>query len=196
MRESGNSMTAYSEKNHYYAAFGYNSSVYAVTDNGKAETLFTYNFGDKNILEEYTDFEKYYDPTNAFPMYDFENEQFNYMDDNGKKILITFQSPRVNENGEILIWYAYYITTNGVFYLYRYNPKDKTSQNLKGFKMKGIRSGISPDALSDTGYIRIYQGGNRWLQSDEEPSEIAKTLIDAIKNQNDNNPVLLLFDIL
>jgi len=62
--------------------------------------------------------------------------------------------------------------------------------------MKGIRSGISPDALSDTGYIRIYQGGNRWLQSDEEPSEIAKTLIDAIKNQNDNNPVLLLFDIL
>ena len=45
------------------------------------------------------------------------------------------------------------------------------------------------------GYIKIYQGNNRWLKTEEEPSDVAKELIQAIENQNDNNPVLLFFDI-
>ena len=195
-KESYRSMASYSESSHYYSTLGYNNSVVAVTDGGKAKTLLTYNFGDRNIEEKYTDFEKYYDPTNMFPMYDFENEQFRYMDENGKKILVTVPSPRINENGEIFIWYAYYITIDGMFYMYRYNPKDKTSQNLKGFRMKGIRHPITPDVLSDTGYIKVFQASNRWIQNEEEPSGLAKSLIQAVRNQNDDNPVLLFFDIL
>jgi hypothetical protein len=45
------------------------------------------------------------------------------------------------------------------------------------------------------GYIKIYQGNNRWLKTEEEPSDLAKKIIQAIENQNDNNPVLLFFDI-
>ena len=36
---------------------------------------------------------------------------------------------------------------------------------------------------------------NRWLKTEEEPSDLAKKIIQAIENQNDNNPVLLFFDI-
>ncbi len=109
--------------------------------------------------------------------------------------VVTVSSPRINDKGEISFWYAHYISPSGEFFYYKYNPVDKTSVNLRGFRMKGIGSPITPNALSDTGYIKIFQGNNRWLKTEEEPSDLAKKIIQAIENQNDNNPVLLFFDI-
>jgi len=195
MRESFHSLTSYTEKNHYYSLFGYNNTVVAVNESNNAETLLTYNYGNMNIEQKYTDFDKYYDPANALKIADFMTEQNEYLDENGRNIIVTVSSPRINDKGEISFWYAHYISPSGEFFYYKYNPVDKTSVNLRGFRMKGIGSPITPNALSDTGYIKIYQGNNRWLKTEEEPSDVAKELIQAIENQNDNNPVLLFFDI-
>lgn len=195
MRDSFHSMTSYTEKNHYYSLFGYNNSVVAVNDSNKVETLLTYNYGNMNIEQKYTDFDKYYDPANAFKIAEFINEQTDYLDENGRNIIVTVSSPRINDKGEISFWYAHYISPSGEFFYYKYNPVDKTSVNLRGFRMKGIGSPITPNALSDTGYIKIFQGNNRWLKTEEKPSDLAKELIQTIENQNDDNPVLLFFDL-
>ncbi len=83
----------------------------------------------------------------------------------------------------------------GVKNYFRYNIKDKTIINLKGFRIKGINRPIMPFAVSDDGYIALFEGNPEWYKTDEEASSLAESILHEMKNQEINNPVVLFYDI-
>lgn len=185
--ESNISMSSYSIQNHYYSKTDYNNSIVSVTTKNEVDTLLKYNFGGKSIPEEYMN----YDLNNMDPFV----KLFEYMDKNGRTTLLGNQFLRIRDN-EISFWYYYAIGSNGEKFYYRYNPDDNTSVNLKGFRIKGINRPIVPFALSDDGYVTVFEGTlDMIIDPDTEPSPLAKKIIEAMDSQKDNNPVLVYFNI-
>jgi hypothetical protein len=184
--ESNISMSSYSIQNHYYSKTDYNNSIVSVTTKNEVDTLLIYNFGDKSIPEKYLDYD-------SNDMLTFA-KLFDYMDKNGRTTLLGNQFLKIRDK-EISFWYYYAVGSNGVKFYYRYNPDDNKSVNLKGFRIKGINRPIFPFALSDNGYITLFEGDSSSYKTDEEPTPLAKSIIYEMENQPNNNPVLLFYDI-
>ena len=64
-----------------------------------------------------------------------------------------------------------------------------------GFRIKGINRPVMPFAVSDNGYVALFEGNPGWYKTDEEASPLAKSILHEMENQEINNPVVLYFDI-
>lgn len=183
--ESDYSMSCYSMQNHYYAIEDNINTIVALDKHNEIRTLLKYNFGDKSIPAKYLNYDRG----------DFEKlaEYFQYMMDNGSTRLQGNQLIRV-ENDDISFWY-YYSVQPAIKYYYRYNTNTNTSTNLKGFRIKGINRPVIPTALSDSGYVTLFEGDPGWYKTDEEPSSLATTILEKMKNQELNNPVLIYYEM-
>ena len=184
--ESNISMSSYSKERHYYSKSDYNNTIVTVRPDSETKVLLKYNFGDKSIPEKYLDFDLK-NPMNF-------GKLFEYMDENGKTRLLGNQFLRIKGN-EISFWYYYAVGSMGVKNYFRYNIKDKTSTNLKGFRIKGINRPIMPFTVSDDGYIALFEGNPGWYKTDEEASSLAESILHEMENQEINNPVVLYYDI-
>ena len=184
--ESDLTMASYSPFNHYYALSDHDNSIFEVTSHNDAKMVLQYNFGNKSIPAKYMS----YDPLNLQPLADF----FEYMSQEGKTRLQGNVFLKINDSG-ISFWYNYSVGSKGIKYYYRFNKKDNTSTNLKGFYTKGLNRPITPFAVSNNGYITVFQGDPGWFKTDETPSTTAKSILHELENQKNNNPVLLFYDI-
>ena len=184
--ESNISMSSYSKERHYYSKSEFNNSIVTLTSGNEAKVLLKYNFGDKSIPEKYMDF----DLKNVMRLASL----FEYMDENGKTRLQGNQFLKIKDN-EISFWYYYAMGSMGVKNYYRYDIKEKTSTNLKGFRIKGINRPVMPFAVSDNGYVALFEGNPGWYKTDEEASPLAKSILHEMENQEINNPVVLYYDI-
>ena len=185
LEQSDISMASYSMRDHYYSTSSFNNKIVAVNKDNTVTSLLTYNFGDKSIPEEYVD----YDIKHLDRMFDIVE----YMMENGDTRLEGNQFIRLR-NDELTFWY-YYSTHVWDRFLYRYNLKDKSGNSYKGFRIKGINRPIYPLSSTSEGYVTILEGDYSMYKTDEEPSDLANSIIHEMKKQEEHNPVLLFYDL-
>ena len=183
--ESDITMATYSPSKHYYSLSDYDNAIFEVTDN-EAKIVLKYNFGSKSIPAKYLS----YNHLDLQPLADF----FDYMSQEGKTRLQGNDFLRIKDD-KISFWYYYSVGSRGNKFYYQYNLKNHSYTNMKGFYTKGINRPILPSAVSDNGYITVFQGDPGWFKTDEAPSVTAESIIHELENQRNNNPVLLFYDI-
>ena len=184
--ESDISMSSYSMKNHYYAKEDYINTIVSVNQDNEAKTLLRYNFGDKSIPEKYIN----YDPGDL----QIIAELFEYMMENGNTRLQGNQYLKI-KGDNISFWYYHSTGSIGEKYYYQYNINSKISTNLKGFRIKGISRPVLPFAVTDDGYVALFEGDPNWFKTDEDKSPLAQQILEGMEKQEMNNPVLLFYEI-
>ena len=183
--ESDISMSSYSTKRHYYAKEGSDNTIVFVNNSNVAIPIIKYNFGANSIPDKYLD----YSIGNITGL----AELMQYMIENGDTRLQGNQLLRVDDE-EVSFWYYHSMGSFEKFF-YRFNVKNQTYENLKGFRIMGINKPVYPIALSDNGYVSLFDGNYESFLSNEKPCELAESIILEMKKQKLNNPVLLFYNI-
>lgn len=69
-------------------------------------------------------------------------------------------------------------------------------KHYKGFHISGLSTLIYPTCICENGYATIISGiADKILVPEETQSPLAKKILEAISSQNDNNPIIVYYDI-
>ena len=147
------------------------------------EIIFSFNYGAKAA-----DF-VYQAPVNTDKEVD---ELLKYLNQNGGTYA-NFYFPRKLKNG-VSFWYSTLERRKKNYRFYRIE-KD-TEINYKGFHISGLSTLIYPKGSCENEYATIISGiADKILVPEETQSPLAKKILEAISSQNDNNPIIVYYDI-
>lgn len=181
-RSSYETMSCYNINNRAYAISCYNNSIGTINKDGEFVSSLETNFGSKNLPKEVLDFDPSYFSANLLALLD-------YIKKNEETLLIGCLFPVINGNA-ISFWYEK--ANNQDYYYYRY--KNGCDAHYKGFHIKGFNGLLKPIGVKDDFYFAIVEGGiDKYKNKDEEPSKIAERIFDAMYQQKDENPVIVIF---
>lgn len=181
-RSSYETMSGYNKNNHVYAISCFNNSIGTINKDGEFVSILETNFGSKNIPKEVLDFDASYFSTSLLALLD-------YIKKNEETLLIGCFFPVIKGNS-ISFWYEK--ANNQGYYYYRY--KNGCDAHYKGFHIKGFNGLLKPISVKDDIYFAIVEGGiDKYKNKDEEPSEIAERIFDAMNQQKNENPVIVSF---
>lgn len=177
-----NVLSGFNKKSHLISLFGTNTRLLSYTGQD-LEEVFKFNYGNKGVdlIYENLSLDKEDDLKAFFSYRDSHRDHFkdcNYpRQDNG----VSFWYNKLSFEPE---YYHYFRVTN-----------DGTV-SLKGFNVPGLSIPIVPDCITENGYAKIIEGGKDEIIDTETPlSELGQQIIDAVMHQNDDNPVIIYFNI-
>ena len=182
--QSPNALSCFNKKNHLISLFGTTNRLCNFSNNSDSlEIIFSFNYGAKAA-----DF-VYQAPVNTDKEVD---ELLKYLNQNGGTYA-NFYFPRKLKNG-VSFWYSTLERRKKNYRFYRIE-KD-TEINYKGFHISGLSTLIYPTCICENGYATIISGiADKILVPEETQSPLAKKILEAISSQNDNNPIIVYYDI-
>lgn len=183
---SENDMVSYRPSNKVYSIAGYIDSLCVISEDNAFDVQLEYSFGEKNFPEDLIDYEIF--DNNTF----IEFLQYLNGPDGQDKLCGNYY-PIISDKG-ISFWYHKAMSSFNQLNFFRINGK--VVENWTGFMIPGINRQIVPKGITDSGYIYVFEGyADSYLDSEVVSSPLAKKILDAMKSQNDNNQVLLFFEI-
>ena len=170
------------KKSHLVSLFGTTNQIFNHSDQ-ELEPVLKFNYGDKGVdyiynarLETADDVQAYSDYTNSHGNH-YLNLWYPHKDDDG-----------------VSFWYSTLSRRTKNYHYFRING-DKTV-SLKGFNVPGIKKPIFPTCITENGYATIIEGGKDAIRDTDTPlSSFGQKIIDALSSQNDDNPIIIYFNI-
>ena len=162
------------------------NSIGLVSNKNEFKVLFKYSFGEKGIPSRIYD----YDVADSDGTTDFVTY---VLSDEGKLSLNGCFFPKKESDG-ISFWYNRAITRDTLYCYYRKTIDSVT--HYKGFKVPGLKTPLFPECSTESGYVSILEGTpDRYIDSTKVASPLAKLILDAMREQKDNNPVVVYYNI-
>jgi hypothetical protein len=183
---SDRSFSNYSSDSKLLSTWGTVNTIGIISNKNKYEVLFKYSYGKKGIPDR---------------LYNFDSNDSNgpisllryRLSDEGEQSLEGCYFPK-KESNEISFWYNIAIP-NDAFYCFYRQTKDSVT-HYKGFKVAGLNIPIVPKCSTESGYVSIFEGTpDSYIDSMEVASPLAKRILDTMREQKDNNPVLVYYNI-
>ena len=117
---------------------------------------------------------------------------FDYKDSHGNHFKDLYY-PHYDDNG-VSFWYNTLYSEPENSHYFRINGDKIVS--LKGFKVPGITIPIVPTCITDNGYATIIEGSKDDIRDADTPlSPFGQKIIDAMSSQNDDNPIIIYYNI-
>lgn len=169
------------ESNISFCIPGFKNKLVSSQDDFKPS--FSFSFGSKNIPKEHLDMDLK-DPEYFFKMLSFMTSEA------AKDCLEGGFLPIVNDSS-FSFWYHKALEDRKDHY---FQYKDGNIVNYSGLYVPGMHNTIMPKIVTNQGYATVFEGTvERYFNNEDEGSDLAKKISDAMKNQVLNNPVVLLY---
>ena len=172
----------FNKKSHLVSIFGTTNQLYNCTGQ-EIETVLKFNYGKMGVdyiydakIETNKELQAYFD----------------YKDSHGNHFKDLYY-PHYDDNG-VSFWYNTLYSEPENSHYFRINGDKIVS--LKGFKVPGITIPIVPTCITDNGYATIIEGSKDDIRDTDTPlSPFGQKIIDAMSSQNDNNPIIIYYNI-
>ena len=176
----------YRQNNRILSVVGNVSTLSYLNDKGDEEIILAYSFKDKDIPKDMADF-------------NFDNMQemirfYNYSKEN--EIYVGGVNCQKYDN-KISFWYHPETVDDKFARQYVSIKKGEIENQYKGFKVKGLTIPIIPDCIDGNGgFTTIIQALPELIEDKNvEPSPLATEILSSLKNQSDNNPIIINYRI-
>lgn len=163
---------------------GYVNSIAVLGKDGSCTQRYRFCFAD-GMPEEM------YDNANDISNYDNQREFVSFRAE--EHYFFNVVMPEITDSG-CSFWYCNNNGPEGDDTWLRYYGRDSASVvQYKDFTVPGLNLNIQPDGLIGNGsYYSLISGPADMIEdSTIEPSSLAKQILDAVNNQNDDNPVIM-----
>lgn len=115
-----------------------------------------------------------------------------FFDSQNSEMVKNFIYPYYTDNENLSFWYTNLMGDKFWFF----KMENGKAEMYKGFRIPGLNLEVKPSFSTGHGYAMIIEGVKESLIDPKTPlSPLAQKIIDVMSSQNDNNPVLLYFDI-
>lgn len=165
------------------ALFGYENSIYSFDDSDSLKHEFSFTFGSKGMPKSYADQQEMIGPYLSVITHEFEN----YLKD-GSAIL--FDAPVKNGN---LLSFIYtrseYENTKGFRHFYLTNGRK--SADYSQLAIPGLKYRAPIVGVNGTSYV--FRIESVQVDNSVPMSPLGQQILDALRAQNDDNPILLQF---
>ena len=177
-----NVLGGFNKKSHLVSLFGATNQLYNYSGK-ELEPVFMFNYGDKGVDYIYNARLETAEDVDAYG--DYINSHGNHFKD--------LWYPHNDENG-VSFWYSTLSRRAKNFHYFRISGEKTVS--LKGFNVPGIKKPIIPTCITESGYATIIEGGKDANRDADTPlSPFGQKIIDAMSSQNDDNPVIIYYNI-
>ena len=167
------------------AMFGYENSIYSLDSSDSLKLEFSFSFGPKGLPKSYADNQSKLGP--YISRMDDERDQ--YMEE-GLDIL--YGAPVKNGN---LISFMYFLYTyhEEQFFRHFYVTNGRKSADYSKLTIPGLEFNIIPRlvGINGTSYVFCLEGVR--VDPSAPLSPLGQQILDAVRSQNDDNPILLQF---
>jgi len=176
----------YRPNNRLLSVVGNISTFSWVENDGKNEIILGYNFKDKDMPEKYAEFD-----------YDNMQDMLGFAAFSQSEDIYTGGLLCQKEGNTISFWYHKELVDDKNFRHFISIRNGNIEKQYKGFRVKGLTIPIIPDCVDGNGgFTTIIEALPENIEDKEvEPSELAKEILTALKNQPDNNPILINYRI-
>ena len=176
-------MTGIKNLNTTFCIPGYTSTIYHCNETDITEQ-YTFSFGSKNIPKEYLDFDLSSNDYFLSLMRFMSSEDANDCLEGGFMPAVRDSSVSFRYNRAL-----------GGFHDHYYKYENGQVFNYYGFHLPGLWIPILPKCVTEKGYATVLSGPIERLRNQETASKLAEEIIDAIKQQSDDNPVILFYTL-
>ncbi len=176
----------YRSNNRILSVVGTVSTLSDLDNDGNEEILLAYSFKDKDIPKNLENFD-FDDFQSLMKFYNYSNENDVYTggvqcQKNGNTISFWYHKETVDDKNQ-----RHYISIK----------KGEIDKQYKGFNVRGLTIPIIPDCIDGNGgFTTIIQAIPEDIEDKEvDHSPLAKEILKALKEQSDNNPILINYRI-
>lgn len=174
------------KSNPLVATFGYENNIYSFDDSDSLKPEFSFTFGLKGLPESYASQQNVLGPYLSV----ISHELAEYMQDGSA---IIYDAPV--KNGNLLSFMYYWDDVFGSSEGFRhfYLTDGRKSADYSELKIPGLKFNSRPrlEGVNGTSYVFLIEDAQ--VDASAPMSPLGQQIIDALRSQNDNNPILLQF---